>query len=119
LQDVLLPELQAAGQEMTFMQDNASCHKSKLVMDFLAQNNVKVLPWPPQSPDLNPIENLWAIVKQKRVKKFGFPTTKVELIDQIFSVWNDINVELCETLSDSVVRRLDACLKANGMSTKY
>ena len=47
LKDVLQPELRAAGREMTFMQDNATCHKSKLVMDFLAQNNVKFLPCHP------------------------------------------------------------------------
>jgi transposase len=119
LQEVLVPELRAAGREMTFMQDNASCHKSKLVSDFLAQNNVKVLPWPPQSPDLNPIENLWAIIKQKRSKKFGFPTSRDQMIEQIFEIWNDIDTELCEKLSDSVVRRLEACLKANGKSTRY
>jgi transposase len=119
LKEVLLPELAAADREMTFMQDNASCHKSKLVMDFLAENNVKTLPWPPQSPDLNPIENLWAIIKKRRSKKFGFPTKKEELIEQIFDIWNDVNIELCEKLSDSVGRRLEACLKANGKSTKY
>jgi hypothetical protein len=41
-----------------FMQDNAPCHKARSVLDFLAQHHVPVMEWAPQSPDLNPLENL-------------------------------------------------------------
>jgi len=41
-----------------FMQDNTPCHKSKEVLEFLAEHHVPVMEWPPQSLDLNPIENL-------------------------------------------------------------
>jgi hypothetical protein len=47
----LLPEIQAAremGVDMVFMQDNAPCHKTNLVMAFLAQNRIQTLDWPPQ-----------------------------------------------------------------------
>jgi transposase len=56
---------------MIFMHDNALCHKTKLVSDFLARIRNSVLDWPPLSPDINPIENLWAIIKQKRQKNWG------------------------------------------------
>ena len=82
---------------MVFMQDNAPCHKTNLVMDFLARNRIQTLDWPPQSPDLNPIENLWAIVKARRFKKFGIPRTRIELIEQIFEMWNAIDFGIPRT----------------------
>ena len=47
-----------------FMQDSAPCHHSKLVSDFL-KKNIKTLDWPGNSLDINPIENLWATLKDK------------------------------------------------------
>ena len=57
LEVALKPELEEAGVPMIFMQDNAPCHTSKLVSDYLGNFDITVLEWPPQSPDLNPIEN--------------------------------------------------------------
>ena len=48
-----------------FMQDGAPCHRSKLVGDFLKTKNIKTLDWFGNSPDLNPIGNLWATFKDK------------------------------------------------------
>jgi len=43
-----------------FQQDNAPCHKAKMVQEWFEKHNNKfeVLTWPPNSPDLNPIEHL-------------------------------------------------------------
>ena len=45
-------------KEWWFQQDNASCHKSKYTQKWFADNHIKLLEWPPQSPDMNPIECL-------------------------------------------------------------
>jgi transposase len=124
MQDYLVPELRIAEEhlraQITFMQDNAPYHKSKKVIEYFERENINLLDWPPQSPDLNPIENLWAIFKRRiRVKYSKIPTSKSELIDQVFAVWDEITAELLDTLAESVSERLALCIRADGYHTKY
>ena len=53
-----------------FMHDGAPCYRSKAVKELLEQENVQVLDWPGNSPDLNPIENLWNLMKVKVAEKY-------------------------------------------------
>ena len=57
--------------DIIFQQDNAPVHKSKIIGNFFQENEWKVLERPAYSPDLNPIENLCAILKQ-RLQKHNF-----------------------------------------------
>jgi transposase len=90
IKEYLLPLMKSVednfGSKMVFMQDNILCHKIKTVLQFLKANEVETLSWLPQSPDLNPIENLWSIIKAKRQKKYRLLRTKKELIEQIFDI---------------------------------
>jgi hypothetical protein len=60
--DDQLPTIFQPG--MTFMQDNASIHRAKIVKDWFSDHAIPVLEWPPFSPDLNPIEMVWALLKE-------------------------------------------------------
>ena len=78
LQTQLLPfGRQLYGRRWRLQQDNDPKHTSRVAKDFLSQNNVHVMEWSSNSPDLNPIENMWQIVKNNVEKRM--PKDIVEL----------------------------------------
>lgn len=121
LQRRLLPELQKRFSDGSgiFQQDLAPCHTSKMVKGFMNQKQIKVLEWPGNSPDVNPIENLWGICKSRLRRKDC--TTKTKLIEAVIEVWfNDPDiVRDCCTLVDSMPKRVKMLLEKRGGHIKY
>ncbi|KAF9441595.1 transposable element Tcb2 transposase [Macrolepiota fuliginosa MF-IS2] len=75
--------------------------------------------WSPQSPDLNPIEQLWTCVKKKLGEYENHPLSIHELRKRIDIEWKKIPASVCQNLVDSMPRRVQAVLRAKGGYTKY
>ena len=101
----------------TFMHDNDPKHTSRTVKKCLDEENVKVLKWPPQSPDLNPIENLWNDI-DKHIQAVK-PKNLRELWDETQNAWYSISKERCQGLVESLPRRCAEVIKNKGYPTKY
>lgn len=121
LERKLSAELTKADQSgnAVFQQDSAPCHKSKTMMQYFKSKKIALLDWPGNSPDLNPIENLWAIVKA-RLRRVDC-TTKTKLIEAVIQLWFRVDqiLENCKKLIDSMPKRLQEVIKAKGGHISY
>lgn len=102
-----------------FQQDNAPAHKSKSTKLWLNKNGINVMKWPPFSPDLNPIENIWSIIKFKLYKDNKKYTTLDELWERIVKEANSITKDEIKFLVSSVDKRLLLVLQKKGGHTDY
>ncbi len=98
--------------DFIFQQDTAKGTKS-----WFNDHGVTVLDWPANSPDLNPIENLWGIVKRKM--RDTRPNNADELKAAIKATWASIPPQQCHKLITSMPRRIEAVIKAKEAPTKY
>ncbi|UYV63197.1 hypothetical protein LAZ67_2003405 [Cordylochernes scorpioides] len=103
---VTLPYLQGVPNAL-YQQDNARPHTARISQQDL--QDVQMLPWPPYSPDLSPIEHVWDIIG-RRLHALPQPRSEDELWQMVEREWRAIPQDAIRTLIDSLPRRVAACI---------
>ncbi|UYV62386.1 hypothetical protein LAZ67_2000352 [Cordylochernes scorpioides] len=106
LRPVTLPYLQGVPNAL-YQQDNARPHTARINQQAL--QDVQMLPWPPYSPDLSPIEHVWDIIG-RRLHALPQPRSEDELWQMVEREWRAIPQDAIRTLIDSLPRRVAACI---------
>lgn len=105
------------GCRFVFQHDNDPKHTSLLVKSYLQKSKVNVLEWPAQSPDLNPIENLWRELKVRVHARRPSNLQELEVFAK--EEWAKIPQETCQKLTENYRRRLHAVIKQKGYAIDY
>ena len=135
LRNNLLPYLDALADDgiygITFQQDNARPHVSKKTQAFFDTATIEhgfvVMEWPSNSPDMNPIKNLWALLKMELHKRYPDTATlrgpsytiQQKLRERLMEVRWDIGEEVLDHLIDSMPSRVQALIEADGWYTEF
>ncbi len=109
------------------MQDNASIHRARKSKLWFQENGIEVMEWPSYSFDLNPIENLWALLKKEVYKVYSDldslkgkgDEAETQLFQILQMAWANLREEVIEGLISSMPDRCAAVIIAKGWHTKY
>ncbi|UYV71609.1 Transposase [Cordylochernes scorpioides] len=115
LRPVTLPYLQGVPNAL-YQQDNARPHTARISQQAL--QDVQMLPWPPYSPDLSPIEHVWDITG-RGLHALPQPRSEDELWQMVEREWRGIPQDAIRTLIGSLPRRVAACIAVRGGPTCY
>ena len=116
LQQKLLPSIRhVAGNAYVFQQDSAPAHRARETVELLRRETPDFIQpdfWPPNSPDLNPVDyKIWATIQQ-RIYQTKIHT--VELKQRLIDVWCGLEQNVIDTAIDQWRKRLRACVRAKG-----
>ena len=120
LEEYLLPFLNDLGiEDYIFQDDNAPCHALIKTKTWKENSSIHCLSWPAQSPDLNPIENLWYEL-EKRIRAYRpMPKNKNDFFEALKKEWYEIDEIRLNRLVKSMPDRINAVLENKGNPTKY
>ncbi|KAJ8947238.1 hypothetical protein NQ318_012004 [Aromia moschata] len=107
----------AGNNNWILQEDNDPKHRSRLCTSWKRENGIVTLDWPSQSPDANPIENVWSLIKTKLAGNRVY--TLKQINQKIRETWRAMPLEYAEKLVESMPRRCQAILDNGGDWTVY
>ena len=115
---------QEGASSMLFMQDNAPVHSAASTTRSMTARKIKTFPeggmkWPANSPDLNPIENVWAWMKQELCRLDSYPTIRETMVHELKIIWKRLTPEFCQRYTNGNQKRLKKVVEAKGATLKY
>lgn len=119
LEPVVVPFIRHQNRGVLLQHDNARPHTARVVQNYLENVDVNVLPWPAQSPDMNPIEHLWDHVDRRLRQRVPLPQNRQQLQQALFEEWDRIPNDVIRRLTTSMRRRILALIDARGAHTRY
>lgn len=110
--DFLIPDLKAKygpHESFIFMQDGAGEHVSKDTQKYLRKTGITFWPkgiWPGNSPDLNPIEGFWSLLRSTVTPPGQYGLSNVEMRRRATLWFNRVTIEQCRTATSGMVGRM-------------
>jgi hypothetical protein len=105
--------------EVLVVEDGAPCHTCKLAKDARIKLGIKSLVHPPYSSDLNPIENVWGMLKTKVSLLPTWASSLDMLWEQIQACWKDIDQAYINKLIEGMPGRVEDVRKAGGNAIRF
>lgn len=87
--------------------------------EWIQTNRINILPWPANSPDLNPIENVWGYMTKKIYDSNFRPQNRESLVQKIMEQWENLDQYNFPNLISSMAKRCQLVINNNGYSIKY
>ena len=97
--------------------DNCGPHRANSIADYLANEEISRMEWPPQSLDCNCIENVWGLFKQRLRKRNVHPRNSMHLFTILFTMWNELPQSYLQILIASMPKCVRAVRLQNSRST--
>ncbi|GBN71093.1 Transposable element Tc1 transposase [Araneus ventricosus] len=104
-----------------FQKDNAPCRKARIVLEWFEEHTDEfhLMSWPPNSPDLNPMEHIWDVM-ERRLRAQTPPCPNISTLrDRCLDIWYNLSPVMYQKLVASMPTRVAAVLKVKGGATRY
>jgi hypothetical protein len=100
------------GENFHFQQDGAPAHRSRFTVAWITERVNLIPDWPPNSPDLSPIENVWGLLKTRVAARN--PQNIAELKIILMDEWEKLSQDTIDSLIDSIPKRFKLAIENQG-----